>query len=354
MSIGIVTFTYGDNFGQRLQNFALQEYLKKYDENVLTLPQKKPPKSKKTYIREIKKNIFHPIKAWDNHKRHMAFQKFDKTHIKYYKDVIGENQIPDGLNDIFDFFVCGSDQIWSPFSADVNSTMFLTFAKQEKRVAYAPSIASEYIPDDKKELYKDYWQGFNEISVREANLKEYIENITGVKTTVHIDPTLLHSASFWNEAANIPECMPNKKYIFCYFLGESKYIGDMAAKYNNKDYQVVDIMNDKSYYAISPTEFLGLIKNSEFVLTDSYHGTLFSIIFHKPFIIVERDGAVVNMSSRFKTITKMFNISDRYNTVLDVKDIYKIDFKYIDSVILKKQTETKDYFDRVFNMEREQ
>lgn len=345
MKIGIVTFTLGDNFGQRLQNYALQEYLKGFSDEVFTIPQNKHTDSARTVFRKFKYNIFHLSTFMNHYMRHMKFMAFDKMLINYYRRIKSKKVLSE-INDEFDYFVCGSDQIWSPFSPFVDDTLFLTFADKEKKISYAASIAAEYIPKDKEESFIGYWKGFEEISIREEKLKPFIEQNTRVATSVHIDPTLLHSRKFWSTLATVPKKFHEDKFVFCYFLGEKSHVQEVLDKYNVDGLKVVDIMKESQYYVISPTDFLGMIKKSEFVVTDSYHGTIFSIIFHKPFVIVNREGKSNDMKSRFETLINMLSIGDRWADTMPVENMYGLDYVKIDNLIMREQKRTKEYFQR--------
>ena len=120
----------------------------------------------------------------------------------------------------------------------------------------------------------------------------------------------------------------------------------MLSKFNLEAFDVVDIMNDKRYYSISPAEFLWLIFNSKFVITDSYHGTLFSLIFHKPYVIANRLGAEIDMNSRFETLTELLMLKNRNSDSLKASELYDIDFDFIDSRISKEQMATARYFSK--------
>ena len=181
MKVGILTFTYGDNFGQRLQNYALQCRLASMGCDVFTLRQTGRKKNKSYELKQFIKGCMGKSDYIMKMKRHRKFADFDRQYISYYPERIGEGCIPEGLNEEFDYFVCGSDQIWSPFSDDVNDTLFLTFAPREKRISYAASIAADSIPEENQDKYKNRLCGFERISLREDRLSDWIERNTGVK-----------------------------------------------------------------------------------------------------------------------------------------------------------------------------
>ena len=347
MKIGIVTFTYGENYGQRLQNYAMQEVLKQYAEYVVTIKQRRPIKNIIHEILFYLKNIFKPKRIIQKIHRKQAFNRFDRENIQFYRMKLGKKRCLQSINKSFDWFVCGSDQIWSPYSADVNDMMFLRFADFEKRICYAPSIAANYIPKEKEENYIKYFKGFQYLSLREDNLVDYVKEISGVETTVVLDPTLLVSANEWYKLAKKPDCdCIEKKYVLFYFLGKGKKTKELRLRLEREGYQVIDIMHDDAVYTISPSEFLYLIYHASLVVTDSYHGTLFSIQFQVPFVICSREGESIDMSSRFDTLDKKFHLKQRYIDNIDNDSLFEMDFKEINRKIFDERIHSIKYLDK--------
>lgn len=313
--VGILTFTYGDNFGQRLQNLALQEVITRLGFDVYTIPQILPLNYK-----------------INNIERHSIFETFDKNYIKYYCEPIGDNYTPNGIDD-FKFFVAGSDQIWSPISKDVNKTFFLRFAPRYKRIAYAPSISTSKIPLRKSIIYFKYINGFRKLSVREYKAKNILKKITNKSISVLIDPTLMFDASFWKKYEKKPNYNVPSNFILYYGLGdndESQYIKDLA-KDMECDYIILREGNKK--FNIGPSEFLYLIDNASAIATDSYHGTVFSIIYNKKLYYIKRKNNNIDMSDRFETLFYKLGIS------LDQNSAVKFDY---DKVKEKLNTEREE------------
>lgn len=342
MKIGIVTFTYGDNYGQRLQNFALQETLKEFGNEVVTLKQYYRVTGFRRMIYETKEILHNPGQYIKNIKRSKSFRKFNNKYINFSTFKIGENKLPQNIISKFDYFVCGSDQIWSPNTSDVNSTMFLDFAPREKRISYAPSIAAESIPENKILEYKKFLQGFNYLSLRENNLIPQIEKLTSKKVFLVLDPTLLHDYNFWFKVEEIPKKKPTKKYVVFYFLGESEKSIELQHKLRIKGYEIVDLMKDDNYYYEDPSSFLFFIHNADLVVTDSYHGTIFSIIYNVPFIIFNREDKN-NMNSRFETLDILFNINNRRIETIEFDQIFKMDFSQINNKLKIYQKDSINY-----------
>lgn len=347
MKIGIITFTNGCNFGQRLQNYAMQELLKEYADQVYTFQQKKTRYGIKY---RIKKTVCEVMSGYSllQMKREKLFRKFDQRYVNYSDEKIGQGCNPTNIDD-YDYFVTGSDQVWSPYSADVNATMFLTFAPREKRICYAPSIASNEIPSEKEALYREYLSGFERLSLREHNLAEYIQKLTGKKVNVVTDPTLFFGRDFWERIETKPRYMPEDKYVLFYFLGENQKSKKIRSQLERKGYRVIDLMHERRVYAIDPSHFLYLIHHAELVVTDSYHGTIFSMIFHTPFAVSERVGTRLDMSSRFDTLDLMFGIGQRKINQLEESDLFSMDFKGIDDKIQRECSRSRMYLECCLN-----
>ena len=340
--IGIITFTYGDNYGQRLQNYAVQELLKKYSDNVVTIPRSElKSKGIKLLIKDHEKKIFSGL-FWAYFKRKKAFRNFDRKYIKYNKYRVNNEYLRNEKE--FDCFIAGSDQIWSPYSCDVDTSMFLTFTNRKKRISLSPSIAAKEIPESKRELYKEYWDGFGSLSIRENKSAEIIKEICGKEAEVLIDPTLALDKSKWDQLENESELEIEEKYILLYCLGVESISEPLKSYSDKKNYSIIDLFS-KRYIASDPCDFLRLIKNAQLVITDSYHGTIFSIIYHVPFIVIERKGNGPDMSSRFDTLFEILSVNNRTEKFIDMDNIENIDFNEIDNCIKKEQEKLYRYLD---------
>lgn len=348
MKIGIVTFTYGDNYGQRLQNYAMQELLSGYADEVYTLRQIKPKVKLKTQIKTCLINI-KERKAGLLKRRSKRFKEFDEKYIHYYSEEIGAEKELSSV-DSFDYFVVGSDQVWSPFSPDVNSSMFLQFAPESKRLSFSPSISAEMIPEEMEKLYRKYWNGFRSLSVREYKGAELIEKITGRKATVTLDPTLMFDCEFWQKRAKRPSQNVPKRYLLCYYLGSVQQENEIEIICRQNNIEKIDILNNRCFIDIDPFEILYLIKNATVVVTDSFHGTVFSILFQVPFIVCNRAGSPVNMNSRFDTLNKMFDIQNRYIQNLQTENLFSVQWEDIYRKLELQRKKSFDYLLQCFNI----
>jgi len=228
--------------------------------------------------------------------------------------------------DKYDLFITGSDQVWN--YDWYNPIFFLNFTDVPK-ISYAASIGHSSIPDEWKERYREYLKDFKAISVREEDAVAILEPLAPVPVEWVLDPTLLLSSDEWDEI-----CAPRKvegPYMFCYFLGGSKrdrrVANEVAKKKGLKivtlphllgKYRSVDrSFGDIQLWDVGPKEFISLIKHADFVLTDSFHGSVFSNIYHRPFAAFEREGAK-GMGGRLKSLTDLTDTQDRFLTTAEM------------------------------------
>lgn len=384
MKIGILTLTGADNYGNVLQNYALQEILKSFHAEVETienktqygryLPNKK--RRNKMALSYVKKyvcsqlNYRYNIKNTDNgiikqviyHKKNNsiinrvkaqrkdAFRRFYESCINWSDTSIDVNKIPYDRLQEYDYFVSGSDQVWNPTYPSTSMINFLQFAPENKRVTFAPSFGVNEIPESLEAQYTEWLQTIPHLSVREEQGQKIIKQLTGREVELMCDPTLVLSKERWEGIEQKPSFYDGEKYIFTYFLGDrnreyKKYIETIAKKNNLKVWHLFDIM-EKETYAVSPQEFLFLIHNAELVCTDSFHGTVFSIIFHKNFVSFPRIELGNTMGSRIATLLKKFSLEEREYRKVEEADVFNTDYSCVDAIIKKEQTKAMDYLTR--------
>lgn len=306
--VGIVTINANSNFGNKLQNFALTKILENYDLNVTTIWHV----SNTFLIKEKIKSLFYFVKKF---KRQKMFINYNKKYlnIKYVKEISQKT------NDLFDYFVVGSDQVWNYNFSDDYYLLFLKFAPKNKNISYAASFGVDLIPDNLTNTYFDGLSNIGYISVREDKGKEIAEKITNRKDIeVLIDPTMLLTSEEWDKTIKKPNRIKNEeKYILNYFLGELSNDKKMAiekiAKENNC--KIINILDKKDpFYVSGPSEFLWLEKNAFLICTDSFHSSVFAILYNRPFIVFDREDNLVKMNSRIETLISKLKLENRrYN-----------------------------------------
>ena len=377
MKIGIITLL-GNNYGNRLQNYAVQELLRNIDDStVYTVPFEKN-KPNIINVTNIKKNISYYIKAFNsrmkniysfNYEKHnliynafyyllcnkkikslikernKKFKKFDECYINYEDRTLtlGNN---DWVED-YDYFVCGSDQIWNPYYPTCNKLVFLQFVEEKKRISLSASFGVNEIPNNQIEAYKNWLIAFPNISVREKEGVDIVKNLTGKDATLLLDPTMLVDISTWENMMKKPKIYPNEKYALCYFLGSltkdyKHFIDKMSKKYNLKIISVLDIEDD-TYFACDPAELVYLISHADHVFTDSFHGSVFSILFKRNFTVFDRVEEGKSMNSRITTLLQTFKIEHKmFKNEEDISN-EQVDYRYIENILKENRDKYRKF-----------
>jgi len=344
MKIAIVTITNSSlNYGNRLQNLALKYILEENGFEVETLLNTKGCiiyKIQYYFKQMIKFMIGRGCRQW---LRQLEFKKFEKQYLNYTKP-IKHNHL-DKLVSKYDYFVVGSDQVWNfrfPCNEICKKYLLLDFVDKNRKIAFAASFGTDCIQDEDKEIFIQNLNNYKAISVREDTGANIIEGLIHKKVPVLVDPTMLLTKEEWKKVAVKPRVLP-ENYIVTYFLGEvdeeqKKYIKNLS---DTTKMEVVDLVDEWNiygtkleYYKVRPDEFVYIITNAKLVLTDSFHGTVFSIISEIPMVVFERN-KIFNISSRIDTLLKKFDLENRR---YPVNNIWNINFNK-KRVILKKERE---------------
>lgn len=342
MKIGIVTITTGSNFGNRLQNYALQTIIEKNGYNVETI-KNYPNRKSIFYLKKIIKNILYG-KAHRNRER--KFEKFNKQYIKFSRYEISNNQINKKANNQYDYYICGSDQIWNPSYKENGSANFLFFSNYEKNIAYAPSFGTSKIPQERINEYQKWLKNIKNLSVRENAGAEIIKELTNKDVSVLVDPTFLLTKDEWLSIAKSPSNMPKTKYILNYFLGtiNEKRKSEIERIATENECVIINVLDKKdSFYKTDPSEFLYLTSNAFLICTDSFHSCIFSIIFNRPFLVFGREDKTISMNSRIDTLLKKLKLE---NKKVDNKiENHILNHDYTEAYqIIKKEKEKSEKF----------
>lgn len=365
MQIAIITITGYKNYGNILQNYALQYFvdnLSKENSAITIWVEKCNSEFKSRFITYAKvRNYFlnrHDFRNYaDSGKiyysiiREYNFKKFSDKYI----NAIFDYEVKPDLNDRYDYFIAGSDQIWNPNFVDLKNE-FLQFADRKKRVAYAASFGVSEIKTDKIEIVKKGLEGIDYISVREQAGAKIVKDLTGKDVPVLVDPTLLLTAEEWEKVMERPVWYRDEKYILVYFLSKlpdkiRNDIKNLAEKYKLK---IIDLMDRENidYYCSPPSEFLYLIKNCSLMYTDSFHGTVFSILNKRPFVTCSREGGI-NMDSRIDTLLSMFNLESRKiskENNYEIADPMEIEYPDVEAILDRERQRSKEFLCKALNI----
>ena len=352
--IAIVTMNHGYNYGNKLQNYAMEHIYREYGLDVTTIAFEptgciKPKSGSSNSISsKILKKIRRKFYFSREKKRLERFKIFNKNYLHLTEKVYNNtnyNTIPE---DEYDFFSVGSDQVWNSYFWDFSKIYLLDFVKDnEKKIAYAASFGMDSIKEEYKEDFRKNLSEFKSILLREEKGQKIIKELINKDVPVVLDPTLLLERNEWHKFGKKPENLKDGKYIFTYFLGEmtkerKKKIRKFAKRRNAKIIALNDIT--KKYYCCNPNEMVYLIENAEAILTDSFHACVLSIIFNKDFYIFERISKGRNMNSRIETLLKMLQINKKTDDDLELDRNYN--YKKINMLLDEKKKRCMEYIEK--------
>ena len=334
-NIGIVTWYHSINYGSQLQAYALSSVFKSlgYKAGMVSF-------SHHPFIKKIVDTLFYIIKIFHNlfqSSLSLKMDSFTKGHLKEFYLNINKPVFSN-----YKAVVCGSDQIWAPIQ--FNPFYMLSFVPDDvNKISYAASIGLEDIPDNLVNDYKKYIGRINHVSVREDKGKELLEKKCGIKSAVVLDPTLLVKKEEWDFIKKELDIKGN--YIFCYFLKKDHQYSSLVKDFaKQKGFSIIGVSDNTddsswmqllSHQQVGPCEFIGLIEGAKAVITDSYHGTIFSMLYHKPFILFERFNKEdeICQNSRIEQLKKYFGIDDKIvnPNLINQLDITPIDYSKFES-----------------------
>lgn len=325
----IITIVDKDNYGNRLQNYAVQETLRKYKFDTTTINNTPILNSEDKYVlRKIKYLLLKLKSKKECKERKDNFERFDNN-INIDKKMFNIKNKEKYSK--YDYFFVGSDQVWNPYFGRLRDLDLLLPFEGKRKIAISASFGISKLPNEYESKVKKALKDFNGISVRENDGKKIVENITGRKDVeVLIDPTMMVSVEEWDKVAVKPKQLKKNKYILNYFLGKlsEKKQNEIERIAKENDCEIINILDKNSeFYKCGPSEFLYLEKNAFLICTDSFHSCVFSILYNVPFVVFNRDDSVVCMNSRINTLLKKFQLEERYvNEKID-NDLLMCDFK---------------------------
>ncbi|WP_195637154.1 polysaccharide pyruvyl transferase family protein [Enterocloster bolteae] len=371
--IAAITFHHAHNFGSMLQAYALQVYVKSlYDEigepveyTIIDYYSEVQEELYGVYksglsVRSIVKNLVTIPYAKQLQIKHQKFEVFLAEQCCMTKRYKNKNELKDSIPEA-DIYISGGDQIWNVRAKDYSPVYYLNFLNDKaERISYAASFGPLKIDWTKYDIdgYKALLKKYAAISVREPGSIENIKELTGADCSINADPTLLLTTEQWRMLQS-GACYRDGQYILLYCLEPSKMQLKMAdiiskrlklpivvLKYNNKN----DMLNHfVKKYDSGPKDFLAYIDNAALVLSSSFHGTAFSLIYHKPFYVF--NGMSDNRISSILTRTKMIqrsleNIEDVKKVTLEIPNI-----EAIQKLLDEERRASREYLRRALKIE---
>ena len=320
MNIGIFTFPNSLSFGATLQMYALCHSVEKLGYNAEVINyynaymKAQHHISKQSWVHRTTRHLLH-------NRQCRKFHSFEKRHMVRYPNAAFSD--PAKLRELakrYSAVICGSDQVWNPDITGADMSFFLNFCGEEThRVAYAPSFGITDFTEDYKNSIREDLKRFRALSVRETPGQKVVEELTQRDVSLVCDPTFLVSAEEWY-ALERPHPAATEPYILYYTIRSSACLwnqckafakekglkivvvgGNLLKKWKQKDRKIVYAMN------IGPEEWLYLLHHAQYVVTNSFHGTAFSVNFHKDFYL--EMSSLTN--SRLQQIVDALGLCDR-------------------------------------------
>lgn len=363
--IGIITFHAAHNYGSSLQAYALQKTIADlgyYCEiiNFRTEAQKDQytPLTKRKGIKYAVKNAYFLLNYSWRKAKYDKFEEFIDTKLikspQEYSSLqqLYNSQLP------YTHYISGSDQIWNTVPNDANMAYFLPFVTNAKRIAFAPSFGQVGNIKRKDEI-KDYLNDYDYISVRDNFGKDLVKELTGRDVPVLVDPTMLFTKEKWLDFTD-KKALVDGDYIFFYTLFADKAmikfvknisdILNMPVVISNISNQYEIFSGFKKYTKSGPLEFLNLINNAKFVCSSSFHGTVFSILLHKPFIAINGE-----QDKRISTLLETTNLQNCSVDVCDkiskknIEELLKLNFSGLDTKIDEERKKALEFIEQSLN-----
>lgn len=322
MKVGIISYHRVINYGALLQVYALQEKIKElgaeceiidYRNKIL---EDKHKKMKFSECKSIKDYIRYFMLGKCHNKKFNKFRNFSEKYLNTSETCYTKEDLKI-LFEKYTKVITGSDQVWNHNINGLDDAYYLDFlSDKKKKNSFSASFGYKILPDDYKETYKNLLKDYNMLSVREKHGADIIEDLLRYRPSVVLDPTMLKIKEEWFDFAN--EYKNKDKYILIYGFSGKNYMMDLAKNIAKKTgYQIVIIQNNylpsfniKYEKTAGPKDFLGIFKNAEYILTNSFHGTAFSINLNKEFF-TELLPESTKVNSRLEHVLNLFNLEDR-------------------------------------------
>ena len=327
--IGILTLHHSYNCGSMLQAFALQETLERMGHEVRVINFSNEGQARlysvlerPTSLKRIAKDVLLAPRAGRIRRNFAAYERFMTEHLHLDGPVVRRREELDDAG--YDAVVAGSDQVWNVTIEDGDDAYFLPWVTRARRVAYAPSFGARsparFARDPR--VHADWLRRFDALSVRERNGRRWIRELIGVDAPVLLDPTLLLDAGDYAPLEHRPPGLPGE-YLFYYAPSYSRPINRFVAAVARRHGLAVIAFNAKTFHVKgmaltgfrlpaveSPAVYLALIRGAAAVVTTSFHGTVFSTIYRRPFWTV-KNGGMYHDDDRVLTLLEALGLRDR-------------------------------------------
>lgn len=386
--IGIMTFYAVQNYGAVLQAFALQQCLKSLNADVELVrfcdqhnEQRNVPFTFANRLRTIWETILNNpsflfmsvmdkkqkqrIKEIKKGKKQL-FSAFRDNYLQLSPTVYENMESLKASNKRYDAYICGSDMVWTPIGQNLEA-YFLRFAPQNKRFSFSPSLTgcSSFSDQDKATIIRGLCE-MRTLSCREQEGVDFVKNETGKDALLTLDPTILLTKEQWKDELALSTPSTIKPYILCYMFGgvpdKTRIEICNQANKRNMDVRYIPMsqaeilreqeLSETPYYG--PKEFVDLFLNASFIVTNTYHGFLFSLISENPFVVVrrEKNNKWKANEGRISNLLDELGLSDRY-VELDSDlndDFFELDYTGLNILVNNLRVTSMKYLSSIVEM----
>ena len=344
MKVGILTFHEADSYGAVLQAYALQQTLSKLGADSefvqIQMPQTTAPAQSVTGAAAV----FARRMQAESKKREALFADFRKAHMRISRTY----QPADPIDDDYDCFIAGSDQIWNFRIPGADARYFLPFAKPEKRYSYAASFGADALPEKAKAWAAEQLSQFQDISVREASGCQIVKALTGREAQVCLDPTLLPDRADWE---TLTQQETGEPYVLLFLLKYDEVLVAKAREEAEKrgvQLRVITAafmpqMGMSAWNTNGVTDWLCAIRNAQCVFTNSFHGMVFSMIFGRSFHVQRLTGELSSRNGRLEELLSFLELSHALEGVAEP------DYDNVWRMLEPRRTASLDYLRRIIH-----
>lgn len=356
-ALWILTINDDTNYGNRLQNYALQQLLSDYVPCAATLWCGSQPSASAV---SVLKDMLRPLKRFvrDHHgtagplmkARQEAFQAFTHQFVDNTLLTLSPERGYSRALTEDDWFVIGSDQVWNDqwLSQEMLRLRLGSECPDGHVISYAASFGVDQVKSESEHVFAELLPRLSAISVREDRGVELVKELSGEEATVVLDPTLMLTADQWRTIIPDDFVGSGEKYVLTYFLGkpspeQERVIQQYANAHGCQVRRMLDFDDPRTYVA-GPREFVELFSKAQYVFTDSYHACCFSILFNKQFKVFNRAGfsGKANMNSRMTTLFRLFELNDFMG---DDAKLYTVDYSRVNALLKQHRVKSRSWLE---------
>lgn len=364
-TVGIVTINDDTNYGNRLQNFALQEAVRSLGWEPETLTNRPPAWDRALLAPRIMHDIRHDFPGLARRaggrmqresppapryleQRRSAIRTFTQTHIDSSPHDFSEVP-PTFWAERYASAIAGSDQVWNPTYRRAQGVDFLDFVGESHRIAYAASFGVQQVPGFLRSRYRAWLQGIPHLSVRESDGRRIVADLSGREARVVLDPTLLVHRTVWDRLISAQSPIAAAPYAVRFFLGHPSAAQDawVTRHADEAALEIVDLnaLDQEKFADVGPAGFIAAIARAEIVYTDSFHAGIFALLNRRPVVLRTR----FEQDPRWQELLSQNDLSTRPTGVTGLQSITDPDWAAVETRREGLRAESMDFLRRALD-----